>query len=382
MLNDTSSLNFTVGTTQVKQDYTSSMGNTVDGTLTVFDQPNLINDVHFDFSDIYTAVRYRVKVGKFLINPGFTLHNYDIKTLQLNPTTSKETRILPDVWVRYQFRKSESLRFTYRAQLQYSDVSRLGAGYTFSNYNRLFLGNSELKPAYFHNFSLNYFNFNMFNFTNIFILMNYRKQFDNFKTVNVVSGINRESSPFNSPKAEERISINARLQKRFNNLKTSFTLRANKNKSYNIVNGDLRQFDYFTQFASATLATNFKAAPNIQVGYSYNNNRSKDEDRVRYYITERPFVGVDAAILNGFIFLADYSFYDYRLGSTSLNKYDDLSASLLYNKKDSKWEFGLQAKNVLGNSSINRDNFSGISQTTTLYVIQPRFIYLTLKYFI
>ena len=39
----------------------------------------------------------------------------------------------------------------------------------------------------------------------------------------------------------------ARLQKRFNNLKTSFTLRANKNKSYNIVNGDLRQFNYFTQ---------------------------------------------------------------------------------------------------------------------------------------
>jgi hypothetical protein len=56
--------------------------------------------------------------------------------------------------------------------------------------------------------------------------------------------------------------------------------------------------------------------------------------------------------------------------------------SLLYNKKDSKWEFGFQAKNVLGNSSINRDSFSGISQITTLYMIQPRFIYLTLKYFI
>ena len=118
------------------------------------------------------------------------------------------------------------------------------------------------------------------------------------------------------------------------------------------------------------------------MGYSYNNNRTKDEDRVRYYITERPFVGLDAAFLNGFILLADYSFYDYRLGSTSLNKYDDLSMSLLYNKKDSKWEFGLLAKNVLGNSSINRDNFSGISQTTTLYMIQPRFIYITLKYFI
>ena len=382
MLNDTASLNLTVGTTQVRQDYNSSMGNTVDGSLSIFDEPNLINDVKYNFSDAYTALRYRVKLGKFLINPGFTLHNYDIKTLQMNPNASKDTRLLPDVWIRYQIRKSESLRLTYRAQLQYSDVSRLGESYTFSNYNRLYLGNSSLKPAYFHNFTLNYFNFNMFNFTNIFIRMNYRKQFDNFKTVNVVSGIDRESSPFNSPKAEERININARLQKRFNKLKTSFTLQANKNKSYNVVNGDLRQFNYFTQFASATISTNFRAAPNVELGYSYNNNRTKDEDRVRYYITERPFVGLDAAFLNGFILLADYSFYDYRLGSNSLNKYDDLSMSLLYNKKDSKWEFGLLAKNVLGNSSINRDNFSGISQTTTLYVIQPRFIYITLKYFI
>ena len=382
MLSDTSSLNLTLGTTQVRQDYDSTIGNTINGTLTLFDQPNLINDVRYDFSDVYGALRYRIKTGKFTINPGVTLHQYDIKTLQLNPTNSNETRLLPDVWVRYQLRDSENIRFTYRAQLQYSDVSRLGDAYTFSNYNRLFVGNSSLRPAYFHNYSLNYFNFNMFNFTNIFIRMNYQKQFDTFKTVNTINGINRESSPFNSPKAEERINVNARLQKRFNNLKTSLTLRATKRKTYNIVNGDLRQFDYFTQFGSASLATNFKAAPNIEIGYSYNNNRSKDEDQVRYYITERPFVGVDAAFLDGFIFLADYSFFDYRLGSTSLNKYDDLSMSLLYNKKDSKWEFGLQATNLLNNGSINSDNFSGITQTTTSYIIQPRFIFLTLKYLI
>lgn len=382
MLSDTSSLNLTLGTTQVRQDYDSTIGNTINGTLTLFDQPNLINDVRYDFSDVYGALRYRIKTGKFTINPGVTLHQYDIKTLQLNPTNSNETRLLPDVWVRYQLRDSENIRFTYRAQLQYSDVSRLGDAYTFSNYNRLFVGNSSLRPAYFHNYSLNYFNFNMFNFTNIFIRMNYQKQFDTFKTVNTINRINRESSPFNSPKAEERINVNARLQKRFNNLKTSLTLRATKRKTYNIVNGDLRQFNYFTQFGSASLATNFKAAPNIEIGYSYNNNRSKDEDQVRYYITERPFVGVDAAFLDGFIFLADYSFFDYRLGSTSLNKYDDLSMSLLYNKKDSKWEFGLQATNLLNNGSINSDNFSGITQTTTSYIIQPRFIFLTLKYLI
>ena len=220
----------------------------------------------------------------------------------------------------------------------------------------------------------------MFNFTNIFVRLNYRKQFDTFKTVNQINGINRESSPFNSPKAEERINLSGRLQKRFNNVKTSFTLRANKNSSYNIVNDDLRRFDYLTQFGSASVATNFKAAPNVEIGYSYNVNRSKDEDQVIHYITERPFVGIDAAFLKGFIFLATYSYFDYRQGSTSLNTYDDLTMSLIYNKKDSPWELSIQANNVLGNASINRDNFSGITQTTTLYMIQPRYIYFMLKY--
>lgn len=380
MLTDLSSMNLTAGTTQVRQEYDSSMGNYVDGELDIFDASNLINDARLEFSDVYTALRYRLKSGKFTFNPGLTLHKYDINTIQSNTLETDETRVLPDVWISYQMRKSENLRFTYKAQLQYSDLSRLGDAYTFNNYNRLFLGNSSLKPAYFNNFTLNYFNFNMFNFTNIFVRLNYRKQFDTFKTVNQINGINRESSPFNSPKAEERINLSGRLQKRFNNVKTSFTLRANKNTSYNIVNDDLRRFDYLTQFGSASVATNFKAAPNVELGYSYNINRSKDEDQILHYITERPFVGVDAAFLNGFIFLAEYSFYDYRQGGTSLNTYDDFTMSLVYQKKDSPWELSVQANNVLGNESINSDNFSGIAQNTTLYMIQPRFIYFMLKY--
>lgn len=382
MLTDLSSINLTAGTTQVRQDYDSSMGNYVDDELEFFKESTLINNARLEFSDLYTSLSYRLKSGKFIFNPGFTLHQYNINTIQANTLETDESRILPDIWIRYQMRKSESLRFTYRAQLQYSDLSRLGDAYIFNNYNRLFLGNSSLQPAYFNNFTLNYFNFNMFNFTNIFVRLNYRKQFDTFKTVNRINGINRESSPFNSPKAEERISINASLQKRFNNVKTSFTLRANKNTSYNIVNDDLRKFDYFTQFGSASVATNFKAAPNVELGYSYNINRSIDEDRVLHYVTERPFVGIDAAFLKGFIFLAEYSFFDYRLGSTSLNNYDDFSMSLIYNKKDSPWELSIQANNVFNNESINRDNFSGITQTTTLYMIQPRFVYFMLKYFL
>ena len=382
MHSNTASTNLTLGTSQVRQDFDSSISNVFDSQTNILDSPNLLNNVRYEFSDIYSALRYRLKNGKFTFNPGLTLHKYDISTLQATDVNAYETRVLPDVWVSYQLRKSENLRFTYKAQLQYSDVSRLGDAYILNNYNRLFVGNSQLRPAYFNNFTLNYFNFNMFNFTNIFIRLNYRKQFDNFKTVNSVAGINRTSSPFNSPKAEERININGRLQKRFNNLKSSFTLRATKTTSYNIVNADLRRFDYFTQFGSGSLSTNFKAAPNIELGYSYNINRSEDEDRVLHYITERPFVAVDTAFLNGFVFIAEYSYFDYRLGKTSLNTYDDLRMSLVYNKKESPWEFAVQANNVLGNVSINRDNFSGIVQTTTMYMIQPRFIYLTLKYFL
>ena len=382
VLNKKSNLNLTLGTTRVKQDYLSEMSTLNDNIIFSFDDEKLKNDISFSFIDNYTSLHYRFKDGKITFNPGITLHNYKIDTNDnfRGVLSDSEIRILPDIWVSYKLKESETLRFTYNSRVRFSDVSRRALGYTFNNYNSLRIGNEAIKPAYFNDFSLNYFNFNMFNFTNIFARANYSRQFDSLKSSFLLDGINRINTPFNSPKDEESISFNGNIQKRFNKLKVSTGGSINSSKYYNVVNENLREFQYLTQSIRGSIATNFNSGPNFEIGFNYNVNKSKDESRIQHYITERPFINTDIAFLNGFVFFAEYSFFDYRIGSQSLNNYDDSSFSLSYNKKDSKWEFAIEGKNLLDNGTINRDNFSGIVQSSTTFFVQPRFIYFTLKY--
>ena len=382
VLNKKSNLNLTLGTTRVKQDYLSKMSTVNDNIIFSFDDEKLKNDISFSFIDNYTSLHYRFKDGKITFNPGITLHNYKIDTNDnfRGVLSDSEIRILPDIWVSYKLKESETLRFTYNSRVRFSDVSRRALGYTFNNYNSLRIGNEAIKPAYFNDFSLNYFNFNMFNFTNIFARANYSRQFDSLKSSFLLDGINRVNTPFNSPKDEESISFNGNIQKRYNKLKVSAGGSINSSKYYNVVNENLRQFQYLTQSIRGSIATNFNSGPNFEIGFNYNVNKSKDENRIQHYITERPFINTDIAFLNGFVFFAEYSFFDYRIGSQSLNNYDDSSFSLSYNKKDSKWEFAIEGKNLLDNGTINRDNFSGIVQSSTTFFVQPRFIYFTLKY--
>ena len=64
------------------------------------------------------------------------------------------------------------------------------------------------------------------------------------------------------------------------------------------------------------------------------------------------------------------------------NEYDFLSASLIYQKKNSKWEYKLSGTNILDTKSLNNNSFNqiaGISNFSS-YFVQPRYIILSLKY--
>ena len=57
-----------------------------------------------------------------------------------------------------------------------------------------------------------------------------------------------------------------------------------------------------------------------------------------------------------------------------------MEADLYYNKKSSKWEFGLGVTNLLNDTSVNRDSFNQLYSQTRSYLIQPRYTVFRLKY--
>ena len=380
MLTPKSNINVTLGNTYSHQTFDSSIYQVLDdGSINDLDNPTNTNDVTYNFNDAFLGLHYKILSGKFTFTPGVSFHSYDMTNTQLGSKFNMNFfRILPDFLAIYQIKKSETLTYNFGLTNTFTDINRLAEGFVLNGYNSLSRGSRTLENSTVQSHSLTFRKFNMFNFENINANINYTKSVDAVKTQSVFDGVNQSSSPFNSDFADEAISGFASYGRSFlKNYKASFNTRLNWSKFNNIQNTILVTNESFTQVHSLSLSTNYKNLPNIEVGYSLTIN---DYAGSKFY-TDRPSARLDYYFLKSFSFVSEYEFYHYyNADKTVENEYDFLSASLIYQKKDSKWEYKVAATNLLNTTSLNDDSFSQFSTRTSQYTVQPRYIILSLKY--
>lgn len=393
VLNKKSNINFNFGTTLSQQNFDSSIFQRLDsGATENFDQSTevegevfpLRNDVTYNFRDLFLGMRYKLVTGKFTLTPGVTLHNYDLSTDQLNSKTELNTwKLLPDFNLNIQLKRTETIRFNYAMTAEYTDVNQYAEAFAFNNYNRLFRGNRELENALANALNLSYFNFNMFNYTNISASLNYTNRINGIKSDTELVAINQVATPFNisSNFADETFSGFGSFSKRFRKFQLETSMRLGYNLFNNQINGEVLESESFTQNYKASVRSNFKSWPNLEVGYDFTSNRYDNGNFVSTFYTDQPFAKFEANFLKEFTFTADYNYFNYRSkDDTVSNEYAFLSVDLFYKRKDSKWEFILQGMNLLDVQSINQDSFNESFNTTSVYVVMPRMVLLKVRY--
>jgi len=383
LLNNTSNINITAATTLSHQLFDSSIFQVLDNqTVNQLNQSNLSNDVTYNFADFYIGLRYKMVSGIVTVSPAITVHQYQMKDVQLgNSITTNDTKLLPDFYVKLQLKKSETLRFTYNMSLEFTDILKRSEAYILNNYNSMYKGNRALENALYHRVSLQYFNFNMFSFLNIQGFANYSKKIDGVKNSSSIVGINQVSSSINSNLPDETISGNLRFSKRYGKIETRLRANVTYNSFYNLLNNEWTESNSFTQNYQGSLVSSFKKAPNFEIGYNRIFNDYNNGSQTTQYITERPYANVEIGFLKHFILTADYSLYNYsNADKTIKNTYSTMDAKLYYQKKDSKWEYSLGVSNVLNNKSINDDSFTELVTSTSQYRVQPRHVLFAIKY--
>lgn len=393
VLNNTSNLNFTIGTTYSSQQFDSNIFQLLDNgsqldleETTPIDgvSESLVNDVRYNFTDAFFGLHYKVKTGQFIFTPGVTLHNYSIKNEQLGSTVSQnDWMLLPDANIIWNIKKSESLRFNYALAAEYTDVNNFARAYVFNNYNRLFRGNRNLENAISQTYNLSYFSFNLFNYTNVNGSLSYTRRVDGIKSNTEIVAINQVTTPENidSNFPDETFSAFGRFSKTIK--KVQFNLRGNLSlsKSNNIINEAVRESESFTQNYNASVRTQFRNWPNFEVGYNVTINDYDNAGREQTFYTQRPFANISFNFLKDFDFDANWDFYNYTDAADTIeNEYSFLNANLYYQHGDSPWEFSIQATNILNTEFTNNDSFNDQFNTTNQYFVLPRIMMLVVKY--
>jgi len=389
MLTPKSNINITLGNTNSAQNFNSAIFQILDNGNRNNLSPSTTNDVDYRFNDVFVGLHYKFITGKFTFNPGFSAHKYNTYNDQLDSRVRDDFyRVLPDVYALLQLKKSETVTYNFAMTTDFTDINKFVDGYTFTDYNSIFRGNRNLESALLQVHSLRYFRYNMFNFTNIFAAVNYTRRIDAIKSRLFFEGNNQISSSTNigSGFADETLSGSASYGRSFlKYYKASVSINMNWSKFNNIRLQNASNFERiettesFTQGYTFKASTNFKAMPNLEVGY----NIVVNDYNGTAFLTERPFARLDYFFLDAFSFVADYEFYHYTNDNADFpvdNEYDFLSASLIYQKKNSKWEYKVSATNLLNTTSLNDDSFSQFSTQTSQYTVQPRYLIFSLKY--
>ena len=385
ILNNISNLNFTVGTTYSNQSFNSAIFQILDnGTQNAFTENDFNNDITYTFTDAFFGLHYKLKSGKFIFNPGVTLHNYDLKNEQLGTTaTQNEWMVLPDVNVILELKKSENLRFNYAITSEYSDVNNYAQAYVFNNYNQLFRGNRELENSLSHSYNLTYFSFNLFNYTNIGGNLSYTRKIDAIKTNTQLVGINQVSSPinFDSNFPDETFSVVGRFSKTVKKVQFKLDAAVFLTKTSNTINEEIRESQSLTQNYNASVLSNFKSFPNFEVGYRYIKNDYDNGGIEQAFFTNQPYANVNLRFLKNFNLFAEWDYYKYTNDANTIeNSYSFFNANLYYQKGESPWEFSVRATNILNTEFINNDSFNDQFNTTSQYFVMPRIVMFVIKY--
>ncbi|MBQ0740430.1 TonB-dependent receptor, partial [Aquimarina celericrescens] len=87
--------------------------------------------------------------------------------------------------------------------------------------------------------------------------------------------INQVASPFNisSNFADETFSGSGSYSKRFRKFQVETSARLGINTFNNQINGEVLESESFTQNYKASLRSNFKTWPNLEIGYDFTSNR-------------------------------------------------------------------------------------------------------------
>ncbi len=384
ILNNKSNLNFTLGWVNNMQNFQSNMYQTLDNqSISNFNDTSLKNDVLFNFTDVFLALHYKLKTGIFTFTPGLSAHKYLAKNTQLGTETKKSPfYLLPDFTAKIALKRSESIRLNYSMSTNFTDISKLSEGILFNSYNSLSYGNRNLTNALYHKYSVNYFNFNSFSFTNIHGGITYTKKHETIKRFYpILTNFDRKSTYLNSIDPEDNLSARLAISKRFGKLKARISGNvsvANTNQLRETPLHEIRSINTknTNQNYTASLTTNFSNFPNFEIGYKASINKQNSLKSINH----QPFGNVEISFLKNFILTADYKFNQFTDSQNNTNIYDFLNMDLYYQKEGSQWEFKASAINLLDTKSINDNNFSENFIATSQYIVQPRYLLFSIKY--
>ncbi len=368
-------INFSIGFTNNGQQYDAQMFEELAGIMQPLDSVAFRNQVDFQYQDLLFGVLFKNKWKKLTWSPQLNLHYFDVSHNQFTGKGGfRRTMLLPTFNAKYDIRNSQHITFDYQINTNFMDVQHIAQNLVVNSYNSLSIGNPELINGWAHAVNLNYRNFNMYNFFNIYGGVNYQRKIDDIQNGISLSQWERVNLPMNVMPINEKLASYLNFEKRFD----GFRIALDSRWTYSLINNTLGEIANTNlnrqQRYSGVFSTSIRKKLLIKLTHTFTANRYEGNQTKSTFYNHESQARVTWKITKGLHWSNSYSLNSYEnVSSKSSSRFDLLDTSLKYRKKGSPWEFAIQGMNLLNTTSIRRDSFSENLISTYAYDIQQRY---------
>lgn len=338
------------------------------------------NNMTYSLNDLYVGFEYKFKIGKWINKPSINLHQYHLKTQQIETNYIFTRFFFQPSWLsEFEFNSSENLKLNYQLNNEFPDANLLAERYTLQTYNSVYKGNALLENERFHNASLNYSKTSLIKNLFIFANVSYIKKTKTIRNSVELEGINQFTTPVLTNNPETTYKVNSTIDKKI------YTFRFG-------INANLSWFSYFqtvnnqpltnkrnNQSLGIRLRTASNKWPSTGVGYTKTFSQF-------YGLTKSNLVSDKFNFNLEFIFCKNFTFKtDYEaVFNTNSNDvaahFNIANAYLSFHKKTSPFIVELSARNYLNNGTKINNSFSDFMISNTTTYILPRIIMFSISY--
>lgn len=381
VLNRNNHLYTTFKNSSLKEHYTTyDYQKLTNNTINNFNSNDFGNDLSFKLNDVNIGLQHKFKIGIATFKYGVAAHNYNWKLNQNTTVKKTKTVWLPNFLGKIDFKKSEHLNFKYNLISTFTDAPNYANQFQLTRYNTIKRGNENLENELYHSARLWYTKFSLFKGLALSAGVNYIDKINTIQNQLQIDGINQFSMPFLTSNPNTTWGFNSNIRKSFGKI----TLKLKGNLSFSeyeqSINNVTKNNYSDTKRLGVELSTNFKKAPNIEIGFNKIYSNFSSINTSSNFSNENPYINLEYDFLKGFILMADYSKEIYLDNNNNKNRNEMANASLFYQKEDSAWGFKISGTNILNAKFNNRNSFSNFVISDNKTFIQPRIWLFTITY--
>lgn len=350
-------------------------------TFNAFEQVGFNNDFGYNLANTFVGLEYKFMIGKITFKPAAYYNFYFWEAGQDEKQTHNKGLFLPQLTTKVEFNNSEKLNFRYRLNARFPTIEKLANKYVLSSFNSMFRGNEMLENQLYHSVLLSYYKFSLFRGLNLNASISYNKREETFKNVTLLDGIEQYSTILLFDRPENNLFLNGGISKKINKIRYKFDTRWTYSDFYQIVNQETRKNVSRGVSGTFGVETFFKKLLNIEAEYTKDLSEYNALGNKTTFSNDNLFIAINYEFLNDFIFKADYNHDLYRNKSVNIkNRFDNLNASLFYQKEDNPWGFEVSVSNMFDTQYKQSNSFSSFLISDSKTYIMQRIIMFKVSY--